>query len=114
MKKISSFLLALCFLIAISGIHGFTISHTCPNHQCKQHETNPNDNQTSNNANQDHDRSDCPCIFHSQGLILPSLTFHLNFQVLLTVKEAFILKYKNNFLTNRNFVYHSLRAPPAY
>ena len=113
MKKISSLLLALCFLIAISGIHGFTINHTCHNHQCNQYETATNTNPTSNSANQDHDNSDCPCIFHSQGMIICPLTFHLNLQVLLTVKEVFILKYNNPFLNDHNSTYHALRAPPA-
>jgi len=97
MKQKILLLFVLVFLLAVSGFHLFIDSDKC----CAD-------------INHDHDgHSDCPCVFHSNGVVEQPVNIEVDLKSDCFSSEVILDSSKVKFLSDICNIFFFLRSPPV-
>lgn len=99
-------LLVVCnFLLMVSGVHGAFVSD---NHAGKSEH-----NQCCNDRDEEQSNSDCPCIFHTKGVISDTSYSHVGFSFLYMLEQQPAVLAETIISTEAFFSWGS-RGPPSF
>lgn len=101
MRKFSVLLFSFIFLLAVSGIHASPGEHKC---ECHRESSIPQDNQEN--------RTDCPCVFHSNGVISPPPVLNINFSLVSILTEEIQPFVRTKAVKPQYFFCYLAHAPP--